>query len=97
MKKSFLVLSVLLTALAANAHGASAKLAKASKARASAPQADLVGTSEEAANVSTGTGGMIEVDPAFGIAMIGPTDVNGLIRDQNDAIQKAGEIGRAHV
>ena len=60
MKKSFLVLSVLLTALAANAHGASAKLAKASKARASAPQADLVGTSEEAANVSTGTGGMIE-------------------------------------
>lgn len=37
-----------------------------------------------------GLGGKLEVDPAFGVAMIGPADVNGLIHDNNDAIQKAG-------
>lgn len=39
---------------------------------------------------SNGLGGKVELEPAFGFAFIGPTDINGLIHDQNEAIQKAG-------
>lgn len=36
------------------------------------------------------TNGNLEMDPAFGFAFISPKDVNSLIRDNNDSLQKQG-------
>lgn len=65
------------------AFAASAEAAKTARATA-----NNVSTGESSS--SSATGGKLEIDPAFGFAFISPKDVNGLIKDNNDSLQKQG-------